>query len=56
MGKGYTGFRIIVNTEATQKKIDLLNKKLEEVRQLVRELSWNSDGIKIVLDEAKENG
>ena len=55
MGKEYTGFRIIVNTEATQKKIDLLNKKLEEVRRLVRELSWN-DGIKIVLDEAKENG
>lgn len=26
MGKEYTGFRIIVNTEATQKKIDLLNK------------------------------
>ena len=55
MEKEYRGFRIVVHTKETQEKIDLLNKKLEEVRTLVRELSWK-DGIRITLDEEKENG
>jgi hypothetical protein len=40
MAKEYTGFKIIINTEEAQEKIDLLNEKLAEVRVLVRELSW----------------